>query len=213
MKKFATIILSLTIISNCCISASAQKVAFRLGPQIGLHLTTNSLKINQEKAEVRPRLGLHTGLITELGIGNFFAIQPSVLFSMSGFSMGESTTLKKGTAYFVDVPIHFVGRYDFGPTALFIHVGSSFNFGLGGTIKDTYASGIIHKYSYFDSERGFKRFGLDLNMGLGVELNDAFQIDLHYGLGLMNISQQNDSQWKQGAFMLSFSWLFQTKKQ
>lgn len=212
MKKIATVLFCASLIFGIYNFASAQKIDFRLGPKVGLHLTTNSLKVEDQKIEMNARLGLHAGLITELDFGKFFAIQPGVLFSMNGFSTGENSNRLKGTACFVDIPINFIGKYDFGPTAIFVNVGPSFNFGLGGTIHKTYAPGIIYDYSYFDDQYGLKRFGLDLNMGIGVELNDAFQININYGLGLMNRSQESTSQWKQGTVMLSFSWLFQTKK-
>jgi opacity protein-like surface antigen len=169
-------------------------------PKIGF--TVAKIAASEEgDGENKSKLGLTLGAAVEIPFKDNFSFQPELLFIQKGgkytYSEDDESSETKETINYLEIPVLF--KVTFGDaTKFYANAGPSFGFAIGGKYK--YEENIDGDT---DSESGDLKFGsgeeddykgLDLGfqLGGGVLIADKYIIDLRYGLGLSNISNEEE---------------------
>jgi hypothetical protein len=122
------------------------------------------------------KMGVHGGVIVDLGISDNFIIEPGVLFSMKGSQSSEDSEFKINLNY-IEIPI--LAKYK---------LESGLNFFLGPYI------GILMSATAepggVDIKEAFETTDIGLKLGLGYELESGLGFAAHYSMGFTSISKE-----------------------
>lgn len=200
------------------VSASAQTII----PKAGITLSTldgeTSVSYPEESDSYKSVTGFSFGVGYRIGFGDLISLQPELLFVQKGWKREYSFFYNPEDGYenittvklnYLELPILL--RVALGPDNFKFHVnaGPSIGFGLNGTheIKYRYISGIINEQVYEGDvkfeERPENYEGYDLHIpnriefgaqiGGGVTLFNKIMVDIRYGLGLTDLSDDGKS--------------------
>ncbi|MDC8004388.1 porin family protein [Aureisphaera galaxeae] len=100
MKKLFTMLV--VAVFAFTINASAQEISF--GAKAGLNLAS----INGDDADdanFDGRTSFHVGAVVNIGIGEFFAVQPEVVYSAQGFTAEEEGVDVTGKLDYLNIPV------------------------------------------------------------------------------------------------------------
>jgi hypothetical protein len=189
-------------------SAQAQ---FKIGPKIGMNLSTMTLKSSGLSLDPQMLVGFHAGLITEISFTENLKLQPGILFSTKG-SKYELTFLGETFDYsltpgVIEVPVNAFYIYGKGPVKLILFAGPYVSYGITGKSKINGESQDILYGS--TTEDDMKPFDFGLNFGAGVNVN-GFMISAQYGLGLLNLApdETGDTDMKNKVIGISVAYMF-----
>jgi hypothetical protein len=189
-------------------SAQAQ---FKIGPKIGMNLSTMTLKSSGISLDPQMLVGFHAGLITEISFTENLKLQPGILFSTKG-SKYELTFLGETFDYsltpgVIEVPVNAFYIYGKGPVKLILFAGPYVAYGITGKSKINGESQDILYGS--TTEDDMKPFDFGLNFGAGVNVN-GFMISAQYGFGLLNLAPDNtgDTDMKNKVIGISVAYMF-----
>lgn len=165
--------------------------------------------------------GFHVGIVNQLNISEYVAIQPGIMLATKGYKARLSVlkTTLTSMNYYLEIPIQIMGKYDFGKVEVFGLAGPVLDIGLFGKTKTSFDadegfSNFKNNQSQILGEEGrLKRLDIGLDMGAGVEVMDMLQFSLHYVLGFMNQYKTKEEmdfppKYNNGSFMISCAFLF-----
>jgi hypothetical protein len=188
MKKLLLTVLTLSSISVL----TAQSVKF--GAKAGLNLSTIEFKGDDLKSKFAT--GFHAGGFAEIGLNDWFAFQPEILFSMQGTKrdldsdIGGIKTVSKFalTTNYVNIPL--LAKY-LVTEQLFIVAGPQLGFLLSATSKSestTTIGSIVTKVDTpsQDFKDNLNSFNLGLGVGAGYFITDNIFAEARYNLGVSN---------------------------
>jgi Outer membrane protein beta-barrel domain len=193
------------------IGISSNSFAQRFGVKGGLNIT--NLKV--ENHDYSPKLGFHFGPITEIPLGDIFAIETGVLLSTKGAKSEETffgiTTQSKTNLLYLDFPINAKAGYDFGKTRVYGILGPYFAFGLSGKYKTKIDDGgnITKSDTKIEwgSDGSLKRFDSGLTIGACAAVS-IFELGFSYSHGFVNISSNDEHKTKNRVFSISMAYKF-----
>lgn len=189
-------------------------------PKAGLTLSKVAIDDeDDEEADVSMHPGFTIGVAYAFNFTENFSLQPELSFIQKGFRVKESYSSdgetfdddSKNTFNYFELPV--LAKYSFGSggTKFFLVGGPSLGIGFGGKYKtkEKY-SYTIDDITYTESESysGKIKFGdgeddetlyvdnsLDVGfqLGAGVVIAEKVQIDIRYGLGLTDLSDDAKS--------------------
>ncbi len=220
MKKILTI-------TGFSILLASQSIAQRItiGPEAGLNISNQVTKINGDRLESDPKLGLKIGGIVDIGLTRTFSIQPGLFFSQKGSKVEDVSYRSLGNLSYremerydtrlnyVELPLNlqfYFGRPRTG--CFFVGGGPYVAFLLGGKEKYTWESrladgsrAIIDSRSEnYDLEIGddareddVKGADAGLNFNLGYMTRHGFFVRGNMGVGLSNLLPGGDSDFRQ----------------
>lgn len=152
-----------------------------------------------------PKIGFHAGIVVEIPLGKRFAVEPSIMVSTKGFQYtaedSDTTYYQEYNLYYLDIPIPVEVMLEIGMVKVFAAFGPYIGIGIGGNTYDESKSGGVKfdenddKISWGDKD-GLKSLDYGLTLGFGVELK-GFQLSFAYDLGLANISNYTENDFKQ----------------
>ena len=201
------IILGLALLA--CITGSAQEKKSSAILRGGVNLANVSVTDNGGIDDAKMLTSFQVGVIGDLNITSFLALQPGVIFTgkgtktQSGNESDANFYRATSNPYYVEVPVNLVFKTPTGSSNFFIGAGPYIAMGIAGKNK---IEGKIGGIAY-SSERniewsnddpttlneeegsGFgimKRFDYGLNGTLGVEAS-RLVISANYGLGLAKL--------------------------
>jgi hypothetical protein len=194
MKKWLVFVISVWV-SGILIPAMAQHIAF--GFRGGLNLSNVEISDPDEMdpTDTKNRPGLFVGLATEVGLSDYFALQPEFQYTQYGFKVEESFeggTLKFDMNYnYLQIPV--LAKFTIGSERAGFQVMAGPHFGFGiGDIKMK-AEMLNEKeeetMSWDDAE--IDRFDMGFNGGIGLFAKlgpGKVGMDVRYLLGLQNIN-------------------------
>ena len=213
MKK-SIIMVALAALSFTTLSAQT------LIPKAGLTLSKVAIDTeDDEDADVSMNPGFTLGVAYAFNITESFSLQPELLFIQKGFRVKESYSSdgesfdddSKNTFNYFELPV--LAKYSFGSgsTKFFLVGGPSLGVGIGGKYKtkEKY-SYTIDGITYTESESysGKIKFGdgdddetlyvdnsvdIGVQLGAGVVIAEKVQIDIRYGLGFTDLSDDAKS--------------------
>lgn len=139
--------------------------------------------------------GLQAGVSYQAGITPMFSIVPELYFAMKGGILKENNplTVNKSTLRLYSIEMPVLARLHCNN--LYLNAGPYTAYTLGGRIKmegTDEASESSTKVSFGNSTGDFKRWDVGLQVGAGYNFNmknAVLTLDVRYGHGLVNISQ------------------------
>jgi hypothetical protein len=167
-------------------------------------------------------IGFHVGAVVDIGINEFFYIQPGVLLTSKGGETNSEYKSRSGTSYekdenkmtiapyYIDIPIMLSLKGKLNDNlALKAQAGPYIGFGLFGKMENEYKeeyngdidsekSKVKDVFSPTDAEKkeggfeGFNRFNAGIGFGGGIEFNGLY-LGLSYNYGLTNLYKEKDS--------------------
>ncbi|MGZ8540629.1 MAG: outer membrane beta-barrel protein [Chitinophagaceae bacterium] len=207
--KNGKLIFYFTVFSLFVITANAQEKKSSAILRGGVNLANVSVTDNGGIDDAKMLTSFQVGIIGDINITSFLALQPGVIFS------GKGTKTQRGNEndanfyratsnpYYVEVPLNLVFKTPTGNSNFFVGAGPYIAMGIAGKNK---VNGKIGGVSY-NSERnikwsnddpttlneeegsGFgimKRFDYGLNGTIGIEASKLV-ISANYGLGLAKL--------------------------
>lgn len=206
MKK-KNLVLSFVALSLMVISAQAQKSSAIL--RGGVNLANVSVTDNGGIDDAKMLTSFQVGIIGDLNITSFLALQPGVVFTGKGSKTQRGNesdaNFYRATSnpYYVEVPVNLVFKTPTGTSNFFVGAGPYIAMGIAGKNKVkgkiagvSYSSENNIKWSNDDpttlnEEEGsgfgiLKRFDYGLNGTIGVEASKLV-ISANYGLGLAKL--------------------------
>ena len=175
----------------------------------GVNLANVSVTDDGAVDDAKNLTSFHVGIIGDLNIAPFLAIQPGLLFT------GKGTKIQSGNQddanhyrattnpYYLEIPVNLVFKTPTGPTKFFAGAGPYLGIGIAGKNKGNgsflgTAFTSEEKIEWSDDDpttvdyeegAGFgilKRFDYGLNGTLGIETS-SIVLSANYGLGLAKI--------------------------
>jgi hypothetical protein len=208
MKKEKLIFCIAGLFTLFLTTANAQKSSAIL--RGGVNLANVSVTNNGGIDDAKMLTSFQVGIIGDLNITSFLAIQPGVLFTGKGSKTQRGTEGETGffrattNPYYIEVPVNLVFKTPTGNSNFFVGAGPYIAMGIAGKRKidgqtalgTTYHSESSIKWSNDDpttlnDEEGagfgiMKRFDYGFNGTVGVEASKLV-ISANYGLGLAKL--------------------------
>lgn len=222
MKK----LFKLTFACLIVLAASQTKAQVRVGPEAGLNLAKMTFKSSGIGITPSTLVTFHAGVDVEFKLTKSVFLQTGVLYSIKGTKYSEPITLGKKDAIangpqlnlkdtqassdfqispnYIEVPIHFMAKFDMGNPKLFLLAGPYFAYGVGGKIKSGGESQNINFGN--DDNSDLKPLDIGLDLGLGVEFS-GLQISGRYGIGLADISTTSDVTIRNSVIQVSLAYM------
>ncbi|WP_338768984.1 porin family protein [Bernardetia sp. ABR2-2B] len=184
----------------------------QFGVKAGLNINNIGIISEDDESDTKMLFRYHVGATTNYDINEALSLQPSLLFSIKGFSLNESEKdefsefTQKGYAslYYLEVPINLAYKIN----NFQIYAGPYTAFGIGGRGKSETTTklnfgGLVSEETttdeatytpYYrevtqdddleDDETPYNGFDYGLNAGVGYKLNNLlFNVGYSYGLG------------------------------
>ena len=160
------------------------------GIRAGLNLA--SMEIDEENApELSSTVGFHVGAIADIGLNNFFYIQPGLFLSTKGSKYHYPSGKHEATTslWYLEIPLLASAKIAINESlAPRINIGPYVGFGIAGATKHEYYGSETGP----DSEKAFrkdyyKRLDIGLAFGGGIEFQ-SFYLGVNYDLGLASIA-------------------------
>ena len=182
----------------------------RIGPKLGLNLSTLTLKSGGISAETKSRVGFHFGMVAEVPVNENLAIQPGILFSQKG-SNYEIDPSPKISLNYLEIPVNIVYKFPLIAYKFLVFGGPYLAYGINGKANFNGKSNDITWGT--NEEDDFKPIDLGLNIGAGIEINNL-QITAQGGFGLLNLATVTDDggESKVRAIGISAAYLFDLNK-
>ena len=198
MKK---VVLSLVLLAGTVSYVSAQS---SFGIQAGIALASVKAEQDDEEIEFDSKIGLTLGVYANVGLSDNFSFRPALNFVQKGaknemdiFGTTVKTTVNLN---YIEVPFNFV--YTSAPgSGFFIGAGPSLSFGLSGKTKSE-ADGQEEEedLNFGDGDDEVKRLEFGGNILAGYQMTNGFNVSLNYNIGFSNLSNVDNSSWKNNYF-------------
>jgi hypothetical protein len=186
--------MSASLFTICLLAASFTAKAqddtqFRFGVKGGVNLSNLYIdEVNDEKAKI----GLHAGLWMKAPVGEFFAIQPELLWSSKGSKIGKYQNIpfaQDGEVRFnlnyVDLPV--LASVTLGPIS--IQAGPYISYLFNANVKNLKEDLTTGKVIDLD-KNDFNTIDYGLAGGLALDIK-GFQLGLRYNYGLREIGKSD----------------------
>lgn len=177
MKK----IILLAVVLFTIGSANAQKAQF--GLKGGLNIANLNFKSETPSTSL---VGINIGCFLDLKISGKFSIQPEVLYSTQGASIGvetEGVTINSFELNYINVPV--IAKY-YAAKNFSLEAGPQIGFLTKSTVNGT-ASGVTVDV---DAKQLFKSIDFGLNVGAGYDFTKKLSASLRYNFGFSNIGSE-----------------------
>ena len=206
-----------TVMLVAAMTASVAQAQFHAGMRGGLNVSSmygNTIPVIAEGPGAEGKAGAQIGLIGELAMGRVFAVQPSLLFSMAGYtSRSKAGFEEKAMSYqlnYLQVPLNALVKLPLGKKAnIFLYLGPYAGYALNGKYKmeEIEDRKIVktEKIKVRFGNDGLKRFDAGAGFGLGFQAG-AVQFDLGMTMGMMNIHHVKGYEMKNYNLALAISY-------
>lgn len=221
MEKRKKLVLFI-IVSFLCLPSFAQmevskpdRLLPKFGVQAGLNIANFLEKDNDGISSdvYDPKIGFHAGIVVEIPFGKRFAIEPGIMISTKGFQYNteyeDTTFYQEYNLYYLDIPVPVEVMLEIGIVKVFAAAGPYLGIGIAGNVYDESKTGGI-KFDENDDkiswgeEDGLKSLDYGLTLGFGAEIK-GFQLRFAYDLGLANISNYTDNNFKRNNRVIRIS--------
>jgi len=217
--------------------AGAQDI--KVGPEIGANYVTMSQKLNGESRETNYQLGFRIGGVADFQFNEYFSLQPGLFLSVnngtesyyerfyksgSGMPASDKDRRNYGITY-LQLPVYALYKTgkEYDDPHFFFGVGPSFNYGIGGNFKQEFTSTLngIERPARTDESISFgnsrtkdqlRPFDISANVTIGYELPLGLYFRAFYGLGLLNVAPDGNSnnRFRNSGGGISVGFLFRT---
>ncbi len=210
----------ITLLSLCCICHTAvadriEREDIAIGFRGGLNISSSRGSYNGNLVKELAKQGIdtrfdeefggHFGVIADIGITDWFYIQPGVYFTTKSFDFYLSDKEKEleyswrrlYELYYLEIPVLASFRIELADDfKLQLNTGAFVACGVGGNVKDVILKSEIIDIGDFlgnpfvKGEGGLHRFDAGLQFGIGFSYKEFF-IGAAYDLGLFDITAKD----------------------
>lgn len=117
----------------------------------------------------------------DYGFSENWSLQSGLIISSKGYKYDAEDAHDysyKARPIYLDIPILAAYKFNISDNTKFvINAGPYLAFGLGGKYKYD-EGGDVKIFKDYDKKKGWKRFDLGIQYGIGLELNDRYLINL-----------------------------------
>jgi hypothetical protein len=200
MNKIARLLTATLFVLSFCQARAQTEVTY--GPVLGF--SAAGLYTNDEK--VYAGMNLIIGGTAHIQLGNYFAIQPSLLFR-PGMYMSDADFLDTKialTRVSVPIPLMFSRNFESG-NKFYLGAGPNFMYALSGKIKEG-----SEEYDIDFEELDWKRMDLGLHFKGGFKFDMGLSLNLFFNAGLTNLAENRPDYTLRSldAFGFSMGWMF-----
>lgn len=125
--------------------------------------------------------GFNLGVGMDYGFSENWSLQSGLIISSKGYKYDAEDAHDysyKARPIYLDIPILAAYKFNISDNTKFvINAGPYLAFGLGGKYKYD-EGGDVKIFKDYDKKKGWKRFDLGIQYGIGLELNDRYLINL-----------------------------------
>jgi hypothetical protein len=168
MKKMFLTMITLFIIGIC--SANAQAV---WGARVGVSKPTLTFGGDWKGDKISGKFGLEAGPVLYYSLSDNFYINPSVMFSIKTFDLGNVDI----SMYYADIPVYAGYNFSLGKLSLYAQAGPFAGFKLAESVKGA------------DEKSGLGAFNAGIGAIVGVSVK-KFKVELGYQQGLTNVLKE-----------------------
>lgn len=218
MRKLLLTTLTLAVAGHF---AFAQDSPVKFGVKAGVNLPTISLTgdevDSEDKDALKSSLSFYVGATADFFISPIFSIQPGLTLSGKGYKMsgefeGDSFEATNNVMY-LEIPVNAVARFAAGSGNVFVGAGPYYGFALSGKTKweesfDGETESGKEDIEFGNGAGETKRGDFGANLLAGYELSSGFNIHVGYGLGLSNLSNDDDAKLNNRVFSIGVGFSF-----
>ncbi|MBK6364665.1 MAG: PorT family protein [Saprospiraceae bacterium] len=190
-------------------------VQAQFGVRLGANLANQTIESGGESLDTKMKFGFGAGVFYQYMVNDNFTIQPELNFMQMGtkFDLDFLGTTIESTTTFNYLQIPILAKYGFGDMdALNFYVQAGPYVALGlGKVKTKSCVGDdceTEDTDYGDGEDGPKSLDFGLQLGAGVNITKNISVDARYGLGLANLTSEEDSTYKNSSIFISLGYKF-----
>jgi len=206
--------------------ASAASAQLSLGGQAGAVFSKPSIQIPSSipgfTYDVKSLTGFSAGLIADIPFGESgFRIMPELVYAGKGFKadasvdfLGQQVKVESKTSLsYIDLPINFAYAIELGTNRLMVGAGPYAGFAIGGKSKVTTTTGgsTVEEEENIDFGNGqdqYDRLDLGANFMAAYILNNGLMLKVNYSLGLLKLTNDGESDYKNRYFGVSLGYFF-----
>jgi hypothetical protein len=218
--------LKLIIPATLLFIASASSAQISLGGQAGAVFSKPSAStetgIQGVELNLKNRTSFSAGLIADIPFGESgFRLIPEAIFVNKGLLSDASVDILgqqlkvdvKSNISYIDIPVNFAYAINLGGNRLMVGAGPYAGIGIGGkTIATATSNGTSQKeeqdIEFGSGEEQYKRMDFGANFMAGYILNNGLMFKVNYSLGLANLSNSNEADYKNRYFGVSVAYFF-----
>ena len=167
------------------------------GAKVGLNIASLS---GDDVSDLDSRASLHIGGVAEFEISEKFSFQPELLYSAQGAKISEDGFDATFKLDYINIPL--IAKY-YVTDGLSIEAGPQVGFLLSSKLKVEFDG-----ESETEDIEDMSSIDFGLSFGLGYKLESGINFGARYNLGLSNISEEDDSDVKNGVFQISVGYFF-----
>lgn len=218
MKKIMFALMGVMMIPSTSVFAQLS-----YGVKAGLNLTTQSIKVDDEKVDAKMKPGFNIGAFADYSLSELLSVEAGLNIETKGYKSKETEEAfgakseMKITSNIVYLTIPVQARLNFG--GFYALVGPYVGIAATGKMKsevtvtygkesETEKEDEKFKFGNDEEESDLKRLDFGLGVGAGYEITDNFGVRLGYDLGLANLAPGGGSDYKMKNGSINFSATF-----
>jgi hypothetical protein len=145
----------------------------------GVKAGLNISNVKDFSSVSKTRLGVHGGLLTEVGINKNFILQPELLYSVKGFKSPRTQLSGEAIVSLNYISVPLLGGFRANKNIVIL-LGSEFNF---LTKANSRFDGIDH-----DLSKVYRKFDMAIDLGVAYHIQKDFGVELRYSYGLKDLA-------------------------
>jgi opacity protein-like surface antigen len=191
IKTMKKLFLSALLVSAVLFSANAQMTG---GVRLGANLSNMKFSFEGDSESLDSKIGFQIGGYLDFAISDQFSVSPEILFSQFGGKESEGGETFTLNLNYISIPVMAK-----------VKLGDMFNIQAGPQLGLLMGAKVKFDGGDFDVKEDYTSTDFGLGFGAGVDLDNGLNINLRYYLGLGNIAEGGDSDFKIQNSAIQFS--------
>jgi hypothetical protein len=180
---------TLLLVALCVASlATFAQTTTTFGIKAGINSSKLTVSATGGSVSTESLVGFHIGGLVDIGTDNF-SFQPGVLFSTKGGKSSSEGGTSKATLNYIEIPVNFLYKVPAGEGKVFFGAGPYFGYGISASGTD--ADGTKETVHFGSTSDDVKNPDYGVNFLAGYQFSQGFAINVNYGLGLANLSNDD----------------------
>ena len=175
------ITIALMVLGTISIKAQELKDRATAGIKGGYNLSSVSFDGASETEKLH---GFHIGFYGESFIGNYFSVQPEILYSQQGYKIVDDNGTFTQKLEYINVPVMFKL---YPVNSFFLEAGPQIGFSISH--KETFDAG----FALYDTSQEFEPSNFDwgVNFGAGFKSDAGISLGVRYHIGQSDIYDED----------------------
>ncbi|MFZ4678993.1 MAG: porin family protein [Flavobacterium sp.] len=185
----------LLFVTFCTISVFSQKSKLDEGIKLGIKggLNVSNLMGDVDDLDLGIRTSVHIGMLAEIIVSDKFSIQPELLYSGQGTTVGSVPGFSRYKLNYITLPV--LAKFPV-LKGLYLETGPQVGFLISAKNKTNDSN---------DKIKGIKTLDFGLNAGLNYEFKNGVFIQGRYNLGLTDTGATGDDNKRASNSVIQFS--------